>query len=129
MNELAQRFWSKVDFGDGSGCWMWVASKDWCGPDQYKLYRFGKDVESCSGYRRLKRWPLRGLLSGVQSTSRMKLCPLCHRPIMRRRDTVGWISKLERVHRRCAEIEWRKQGERRAARDKAEEERREALRC
>lgn len=33
----SQRFWAKVDKGDGTGCWLWIASKDTAGYGMLRL--------------------------------------------------------------------------------------------
>ena len=33
----AERFWSQVDFGDGTGCWIWLGYRDRHGYGQFKV--------------------------------------------------------------------------------------------
>lgn len=86
---LAERFWAKVDKGDGSGCWEWRGAKQ---PNGYGSFAVG--------HNRVKRAHRVAfeLVVGPIHTG-LEIDHLCRNPACVRPDHLEPVTKLENITR------------------------------
>lgn len=67
LDAIARRFWSKVDKGDGLGCWLWTGSKDRKGYGRFYMPDHGVTAAQRIGYLLENGHPIPQHLNGCHS--------------------------------------------------------------